>query len=63
MFSERLKAIRKQKGFTQLKLAEKSGVPQGNISLYETGKFIPTILTVECLCGALEITATELLGF
>ena len=63
MFSERLKAIRKQKGFTQLKLAEKSGIAQSNISFYEKGKFIPTIYSIECLCVALGVTATELLGF
>lgn len=63
MFGERLKEIRKQKGFTQLKLAKKSGVSQMCISLYETGKFTPIVFTLECICGALGVTATELLGF
>lgn len=63
MFSKRLREIRQLKGLTQVKLAEKSGVAQAMISLYESGKFVPTILTIECLCGALGVTATELLGF
>lgn len=63
MFSNNLKEIRMKKGLSQFKLAEKSGISQGNISQYEQGKIYPTIYTVESLCKILEITATELLGF
>lgn len=63
MFGKRLKEIRTQKGFSQCKLSKISGIPQSNIWLYENAGCQPTVFTIECLCGALGVTATELLGF
>ena len=63
MFSKRLREIRKQKGFTQKELSEKSGLAIVNISFYERERITPNLFSLECLCGALEVTATELLGF
>lgn len=63
MFSENLKRIRKEKGFTQQELAEAIGIHTSIISWYETGKSTPRMFLLECLCGALGVTATELLGF
>lgn len=62
-FGEKLRAMREKKGLSQVKLAEKSGIPQVAISHYELGKHIPTITALEWLVGALETTSTELLGF
>lgn len=63
MFGKRLKEIRKQKGISQSQLSKKSGILQCSISLYEHDKIQPKMFALECLCGALGVTATELLGF
>ena len=62
-FGIRLKKIRKQKGMTQKELAEKSGLPQSQICRYEKDILSPTLNTFEWICDALEVSATELLGF
>lgn len=41
MFAERLKMIRKQKGYTQISLAEKLEVSKGTVAMWETGKHTP----------------------
>lgn len=62
-FGQRLKRIRKAKGLTQVALANKSGIDQHFISNYEVEKTVPSLPTLEWLCKALDITATELLGY
>ena len=62
-FGDRLATLRIAKGLSQGKLANKAGVEQGYISLYEADKVSPTIVTLQKLCVALEITATDLLGY
>ncbi len=41
MFSERLKQLRKEKGLTQVTLAETLGVSKGTVAMWETGKRMP----------------------
>lgn len=41
MFSKRLKQLRKEKGLTQVTLAETLGVSKGTIAMWETGKRMP----------------------
>ena len=62
-FGERLKTIRKAKGYKQYHLAQKAGIRQGVLSVYETDKSQPTVERLEWLCTALNVSATELLGF
>lgn len=62
-FGQRLKRIRKEKKITQVKLAKKVCIVPHAISSYETGKNVPSLSTLEWLCKALDVTATELLGF
>ena len=38
MFAENLRKIRKERGFTQLGLAEAIGVASGTVAMWETGK-------------------------
>ena len=38
MFPERLKQLRKEKGLTQVTLAETLGVSKGTVAMWETGK-------------------------
>jgi transcriptional regulator with XRE-family HTH domain len=62
-FGERLRALRKEKGYTQGELAEKIGINNNILSKYETDKVQPTLERIEWICSALNVSATELLGF
>ena len=44
MFPERLKQLRKEKGLTQVTLAETLGVSKGTVAMWETGKRMPSIM-------------------
>lgn len=57
--SDRLKAARKAKHWTQQELADKSGVPQGTISKIERGDQETTAYTID-LADALGVSATWL---
>lgn len=62
-FGERLKAIRKEKGLKQYKLAEKIGIYTSQLSKFERGLTVPNVATLEWICKALDVSATELLGY
>ena len=38
MFAERIKMLRKEKGITQVELAEAMGLSKGTIAMWEVGK-------------------------
>ena len=40
-FAERLKELRKENGYTQVKLAEALGLSKGTVAMWETGKRTP----------------------
>jgi transcriptional regulator with XRE-family HTH domain len=61
-FGKRLARIRKEKGFTQVELAEKLGTLQAIISDYERSKSRPHADTVTSIAIALDVSADELLG-
>lgn len=50
---EKLKLLREQKGWTQKKLADKSGINPNSVSHYECGKHEPSYFAVECLLEAM----------
>jgi transcriptional regulator with XRE-family HTH domain len=56
-----LRAARKQRGWTQEELSERSGVQAGEISRMEAGKRDPQVSTVEKLAVALELPPGRLL--
>lgn len=62
MFAERLKTIRKQKGYTQVSLAEKLGVSKGTIAMWETGKRTPDFETLINLSDLFDVRTDYLLG-
>lgn len=62
-FALNLKIIRKQKGYTQESLAEKSGISESLIARIETGVVNTTIGVVNTLANALEIHPSELFKF
>lgn len=59
---QRLARIRKEKGYTQIELAEKVGLVQAMISDYEVGKLRVLGETAIQLAKALGISTDELLG-
>jgi transcriptional regulator with XRE-family HTH domain len=50
---------RKKKGFSQMKLSEKSGYSQKHISYVESGKSIPTLKFIYTISKALKISMTQ----
>jgi len=61
-FGDRLQAIRKARGLTQVQLAEAAGTTQRAISYYETEAGFPPAPAVVDLARALHISTDELLG-
>jgi len=61
-FGKRLARIRKEKGHTQVELAQKVGIIQVLVSDYERDKLRPHHNMIVRFAQALEISADELLG-
>jgi len=59
---KRLASLRKDRGFTQLEIAEKIGVIQPIISDYERGRLRPHPDMLVKLAGVLNVSTDELLG-
>ena len=62
-FGDRLRAVRKARGLTQIQLAEKAGIGQCMVSFYERDEVLPGLAILEWMCKALKVSATDLLGF
>ena len=62
-FGQRLKRIRREKGVSQTELEKMSGISNQAICSYERDKVEPVVSRLEWICKALDVTATELLGF
>jgi len=60
--AERIRLIRKQKGYSQKDLAEKSLVNLKNLSRYELGASIPPADLLKNIANALGVTSDMLLG-
>lgn len=59
---EGIKNARKKKGWTQEQLASAIGVKRSVISKYETGIISPTIIQIEEIANALNVSMPELLA-
>ncbi len=59
---ERLARLRKERGYTQIEIAERIGINRVLISHYETNKLRPHYEMIIHLSLALEVTSDELLG-
>lgn len=62
IFSKRLNAARRMRGFSQSDLASKSGLQQVAISFFETGRRAPSFGNLKRLADALEVTTDYLMG-
>ena len=59
---QRIARLRKQKGFTQVELAEKIGIIQSLVSDYERDRLRPHPDMIVRLALALDVSADEILG-
>jgi transcriptional regulator with XRE-family HTH domain len=59
-FGERLRALREQRGISQMALAQKVGVEQPYISLVENGKQEPCLRNIEALATGLNVSLKTL---
>lgn len=58
-FGNKLRELRKAKGYTQQALAEKAGIDEKHLSRIENGKYFPTFTTLNKLLNALGATLDE----
>ena len=62
MHDIRLREIRKARGYTQNKLAMKSGLSRQAIEVIESGQKSPTLNTLAKIANALDVTVSQLIG-
>jgi len=58
---KRIRYLRKQKGWTQIEMAEYLGMNRGHLSDLETGKREDGLLTLQVIAKGLETTMQSLL--
>ena len=59
--SEKIKIIRKARGYSQEELGDKVGVSRQTVSDWEKGKFEPTLDSIRWLADVLEVSFDALL--
>jgi transcriptional regulator with XRE-family HTH domain len=47
------------KGWTNYELSKKTDIPQSAMSSWKNKGFVPTVVTIEKICAALEITLAQ----
>lgn len=57
-----IKTLRKLKGMKQIDLADKLGNSAQNVSTLEQGQYSPTLIFIDRLAKAFEISMTELIN-
>ncbi len=62
-FGRKIKQIRKEHKLTQEKLAELIGIEIPSLSNIETGKFAPSVETLQKLCEVFGVEPWELYSF
>lgn len=62
VFSERLRTTMEERGFTQIRLSEMTGIPKSAISQYLSDRFKPKRDRTYLICRVLEVDPAWLLG-
>lgn len=60
-FGERIKTLRKERGWSQEKLAEKSGFHRTYIGMIERGERNPSLININVFAETFKISISELL--
>jgi transcriptional regulator with XRE-family HTH domain len=60
IIGEKIKKLRKAKGWTQGQLALELDINRNQVSLWETGKFEPSVFNCVCLADVFNVTLDEL---
>lgn len=58
-----IRKLRKEKGITQKKLSELTGIAEITIRQYEADKYSPKLQQAEKIATALEVTPFDIMGF
>ena len=61
-FSERIKELRKEKGITQIELADAMGLSKGTVAMWEVGKREANFDTLDKLSVYFQVSVDYLLG-
>lgn len=61
MVGDKIKAKRKEKGFTQDELGQLIGLTRTSVINIETGRHLPTIKTIYIICGLFNCSYYDLL--
>lgn len=61
-FGDKLKNLRKERGFSQQELADRIGVHKNAVCNYELGKRVPTADVIEAIAVLFNVSADYLLG-
>ena len=59
---QNIRYYRKQRGYSQEKLAEMADINDKLVGFYETGKRIPPVINLVAIAEVLEVTMDELCG-
>lgn len=59
--ARRIAAVRKERGFSQLRLAKESGLTEGHIGHIEQGRRRPTLVTIYRIATGLNVSPSRLL--
>lgn len=62
-FSERLKKLRKENGYTQITLAAALGLSKGTVAMWETGKRKPDYETINIMSNMFDRRIDYILGY
>ena len=61
-FCERLYNIRKLRGITQAELAQRIGVSNSTVGMYEQGRREPCLSMLKKICEVMDVTSDYLIG-
>lgn len=62
MLGEQLRAARLDAGWSQEKLAEEAGISRNYVSLLELNRKSPTLDVLLAVCGALDVSAADVVA-
>lgn len=61
-FGEKLRALRKERGWSQKELAGRLGLVAASVSAYEQDKKVPSVEILIKICSVFQVSADYLLG-